>query len=251
MYIDTHLHLEKEDSFEEVLQKAKEKNVQTLIISGCSRKGIDDALYIATKCDNIFVTIGYHPDVASEVTSLDLVYLEEQLKHDKVVGLGEIGLDYHYGKENMDKQKELFKKQLELAHKYDLPVVVHTRDAIQDTYDILKEYDGRCVLHCFSESIEMARLFLKKGFYFGIGGVLTFKNSKLYQVVRELPLENIVLETDSPYLSPEPYRGLTNGPWNIPIIAQKIAEIKEMDANVIASMTTLNASRLFDLEKKL
>ena len=253
MYIDTHFHLGSDsyDDPEKVLEQAQENDVTTFIVSGCNRREMDEVLALAKGNEHLFVTIGYHPENASTVTEEDLSYLEKKLASSSVVGIGEIGLDYHYGKENIDQQKALFRAQLSFAEKYHLPVVIHTRDAIQDTYDILKDYNVTGVLHCFNESIEMANRFLKLGFYFGIGGVITFKNSKLYQTVEQLPLDRIVLETDSPYLAPEPYRGHKNGPWNIPIIAKKIADVKNIDVTEVAKITSHNAKQLFDLNKKL
>ena len=238
MYTDTHFHLGSDsyDDPEEVLKQAQENDVTTFIVSGCNRREMDEVLAFAEENGHLFVTIGYHPENASTVTEEDLSYLEEKLASSSVVGIGEIGLDYHYGKENIDQQQALFRAQL---------------DAIQDTYEILKDYNVKGVLHCFNESIEMANRFLKLGFYFGIGGVITFKNSKLYQTVEQLPLDRIVLETDSPYLAPEPYRGHKNGPWNIPIIAKKIADVKNIDVTEVAKITSHNAKQLFDLNKKL
>ena len=158
-------------------------------------------------------------------------------------------MDYHYGKENRDEQIILFKKQLDLASELNLPVVIHSRDATKDTVDILKKYSLNGVIHCFSGSLEIAKEYIKMGFLLGIGGVVTFKNSKLPLVVREIPLESIVLETDSPYLTPTPYRGSVNSSKYIPIIAEKIAEIKEISTSEVASVTTNNALKLFDLDK--
>lgn len=158
------------------------------------------------------MTIGYHPDEVDSLKDEDLEYLEKLLNNKKVIGIGEIGLDYYYNDSNTDLQKEWFRKQIELAIKHRLPIVVHTREATEDTYEILKEYDVRGVLHCYSGSLEMAKLYMEKGFFFGIGGVLTFKNSKLKDVVKEIPIQNLILETDSPYLAPEPKRGSVNEP---------------------------------------
>ncbi len=253
MFIDTHFHLGSDsyEDYQEVLNEARKNQVSPFIVSGCNRKEIEEVLKIASTEKDVYLTLGYHPDCADSVTDDDLMFLEEQIKNHLCVGVGEIGLDYHYGKENRDKQIDLFKKQLALAEKYKLPVVIHTRDAIQDTYDIIKEYKVIGVLHCFNESLEMAKAFLKLGFYFGIGGVVTFKNSKLHEMVRELPLEKILLETDSPYLAPEPYRGKKNGPWNIPVIAQRIADIKEITLEDVSKITLTNTHRLFDLTKKM
>ena len=166
----------------------------------------------------------------------------------KIVAIGEIGLDYYWDKDNKAKQREVFCKQLEIAEKLKVPVVIHSRDSINETYEILKKYKVSGVIHCFSGSLEMAKKFISLGFLLGIGGVVTFKNSKLFEVIEKLKLTNIVLETDSPYLTPEPNRGKTNESSNIPYIAQKIAEIKNISLEKVAKITTENAIRVFDLD---
>ena len=247
--IDTHFHLGSEDfdNPRDVLERARKNGVSPFIISGCTRKGIEDALLLIHEFDDVYASLGYHPEEADRVNHEDLLFLEKALEDKKVVAIGEIGLDYHYGKENKEKQIALFRAQLDIAVAKNMPVVIHTRDAIQDTYDILSSYPVKGVIHCFSESLEMAKRFFSLGYYIGIGGVLTFKNSKLYQVIEQVPLNCILLETDSPYLSPEPYRGMVNGPWNIPIIAKKIAEVQGIDVSIVENETTKNARELFDL----
>ena len=161
--------------------------------------------------------------------------------------------DYHYGKKEKEKQIEFFKKQLDLARKYQKPVVIHSRDSIEDTYDIMKEYkDLKMILHCYSGSVEMAKRFLELDVYFGIGGVLTFKNSRvLKDVVYFLPLDHILLETDSPYLAPEPYRGSKNEPKNVLLVANMLAELKGISVEEVINITTKNAFSRFDLNKSL
>ena len=169
-------------------------------------------------------------------------------KNKKIVGIGEIGLDYHYGKDNINLQKDLFEKQLSMAEELNLPVVIHSRDAVKDTIDILKKYKVKGIIHCFSGSLEVANIYISMGFKLGIGGVLTFKNSKLSNVIEKISLENIVLETDSPYLTPEPFRGKTNSSKYIPIIAQKIADIKDISLQSVSTTTLENTYNLFDLD---
>ena len=187
-----------------------------------------------------------------DISEDDYKVLEETIESNKkIVAIGEIGLDYHWNKENKDKQREVFRRQLSLAEKFNLPVVIHTRDAIEETYEILKEYKVRGVMHCFSGSYEMAKKFISLGFLLGIGGVVTFKNSKLYQVIEKVTLDNIVLETDSPYMAPEPVRGTTNESANIPYIAERIAKIKKISTEEVGKITTRNACMLFDLDSNL
>ena len=246
MYIDTHCHLSLEDydDIDLVIRENRENNVSKIIISGYSRDTIKEALDLIDKYPDVYATIGYHPSEADITTDEDISLLEEQIQNKKVVGIGEIGLDYHYGSDNKEKQIELFRKQMEIAEKYKLPVVIHSRDATEDTINILKEYN----MHCFSGSVETAKIYVSMGFLLGIGGVVTFKNSNLYKVVESVGLENIILETDSPYLTPEPFRGKKNSSKYIPYIAEKIANILNISVEEVAKTTTLNACSLFDLK---
>ena len=252
MFIDTHCHLSSEfySDIPEVILEDEKAGMSQIIASFCEIDTVNDVCTFVDNYNIVYATIGFHPDQASKYNDTDLLKLRELcLKYKKIVGIGEIGLDYHYGKENRDEQIILFKKQLDLASELNLPVVIHSRDATKDTVDILKEYSLNGVIHCFSGSLEIAKEYIKMGFLLGIGGVVTFKNSKLPLVVKEIPLESIVLETDSPYLTPTPYRGSVNSSKYIPIIAEKIAEIKEISTSEVASITTNNALKLFDLGK--
>ena len=250
MYIDTHCHLSLEDydDIDLVIKENRENGIDKIIISGYSRDTIKESLDLIDKYSDVYATIGYHPSEADITSDEDLSLLEEQIKHKKVVGIGEIGLDYHYGSDNKDKQIELFRKQMELASKYKLPVVIHSRDAVEDTINILKEYDVVGDMHCFSGSIETARIYIKMGYKLGIGGVVTFKNSNLYKVVESVGLENIILETDAPYLTPEPFRGKKNSSKYLPYIAEKIANILNISVEEVAKITSENAMSLFDLK---
>ena len=167
--------------------------------------------------------------------------------NNKIFAIGEIGLDYNYNNQNKEEKKNLFNKQLDLAEKYKLPIIVHTRDSIQDCFDILKKRKLKGIIHCFSGSYEMAKNFINLGYKLGIGGVLTFKNSKLFEVIEKIDLKNIVLETDSPYLSPEPYRGRKNNPSNVYYVAKKISEIKSVRIEEVIRITTDNCKEIFDI----
>ena len=248
--IDTHCHISLTDDIDSMVMDAEKNNVLKFIMSGCDAKSIRDGLEIIYRYPTIYMTAGFHPDEADNVTDKDLEDLERIIiTNKKIIGIGEIGLDYYHNDMNKEKQKEIFVKQIELAEKYDLPIVIHSRESIQDVYDILKEHHARGVIHCFSASLEMAKLFIDLGFYLGIGGVLTFKNSKLKEVVQEISLDNIVLETDSPYLAPEPYRGHTNYPQNIKVIAQALRKIKEVTLDEVAETTTNNVHKIYNLYK--
>lgn len=248
MMIDTHCHLSIKDydNLEEVINHM---NDNIIVISGADPNDLEEVISIASKYDNIYATIGIHPEFANTYTDEDINNIEKYINHPKVVGIGEIGLDYYWVKDNKEKQKELFIKQIELANKYNKTIVIHSRDSIEDTYNILKEYSKTKInLHCYSSSVEMAKEFLKLNVYFGIGGVLTFKNSKvLKEVVNFLPIEKILLETDSPYLTPEPYRGHKNEPYNIKYVAEEIAKIKGIEIEKVFEITTNNAKSQFDL----
>ena len=249
--VDTHCHLSLTDDIDSILMDAATNNVKKLIISGCDAKSIRDGLEIIYRYPEIYMTVGFHPDEVDDITDKDLNDLEVLIKtNKKIVGIGEIGLDYYHNDMNKERQREIFIKQLELAKKYDLPVVIHSRESIGEIYDILKEHKGvRGVIHCFSGSLEMAKSFIDLGFYLGIGGVITFKNSNLKDVIKELSLDNIVLETDSPYLAPEPYRGKTNFPQNIKIIAQYIRKLKDISLEEVTEKTTSNVNKIYNLFK--
>lgn len=250
MYIDTHCHLSIEDynDIDLVIKENKEAGISKMIISGCTKDSNQESLALAGKYEDVYVTIGYHPSEVDYVTDDLLDELKIQLQHNKVVGLGEIGLDYYYGKDNKKEQLELFEKQLKIAEEMGLVVVIHSRDATEDTINCLKKYKLTGVIHCFSGSVETARIYVEMGYKLGIGGVVTFKNSKLYEVVETVGLENIVLETDSPYLAPVPFRGQKNSSKYIPIIAERIAEICDVSVDEVANITTSNACNLFDLD---
>lgn len=250
MFIDTHCHIDSSVSGDVYIKNAYSANVKGLIFSFCNQDCYQAGIEFLDKYPDVFVSLGFHPEDADNITDKDLQCLDEVLvSSSRIVAIGEIGLDYYWRKDNKEKQRDLFQKQLDLAVKHQMPVVIHCRDAIQELYDILSQYKGKVkgVIHCFSGSYEMARAFIELGFVLGIGGVLTFKNSKLYQVVEKLPLSSIVLETDSPYLTPEPHRGEMNESKYIPLIAEKIAQIKGISLSEVEKITTDNAKRVFDL----
>ena len=250
MFIDTHCHIDSSVSGDVYIKNAYSANVKGLIFSFCNQDCYQAGIEFLDKYPDVFVSLGFHPEDADNITDKDLQCLDEVLvSSSRIVAIGEIGLDYYWRKDNKEKQRDLFQKQLDLAVKHQMPVVIHCRDAIQELYDILSQYKGKVkgVIHCFSGSYEMARAFIELGFVLGIGGVLTFKNSKLFQVVEKIPLSSIVLETDSPYLTPEPHRGEMNESKYIPLIAEKIAQIKGISLSEVEKITTDNAKRVFDL----
>ena len=248
MLVDTHCHIFREyyDDIDEVVMRARDAGVTMLIVNGIDRRTNEEVLELVKKYDIVYGALGFQPEVAESVIDDDFRFIEEHINDDKIVAVGEIGLDYHYDVDK-EKQKNVFKRQLEIAKKYNKPVIVHSRECIQDTYDILKVSSVKGIMHCYSGSVEMAREFCKIGFYLGIGGIVTFKNAvKLVDVIKDVGLEYIVLETDSPYLSPEPYRGKRNEPINVGVILQKICALKGLDYKDASEITTGNVLRLFD-----
>ena len=247
MLIDTHCHLSYEDydNLDEII-----KNMNGIMIaSGCDDKTNREVLELVEKYDNVYGTLGIHPEEIDGITPNSYKFIEENINNSKIVGIGEIGLDYYWVKDNKDKQKEVFEYQLKLAEKYNKSAVVHSRESIQDTYDILKKYKLKGTIHCFNSSLEMAKEFIKLGYKIGVGGVVTFKNSKkLQEIVKELDLKDILIETDSPYLTPEPYRGKRNQPSNVYYVALKIAELKNISVDSIIKQTGDNAKSQFDLK---
>lgn len=252
MFIDVHAHLcdDKFSNVKEIVENAEKENVKKIISASYNFSSIEKNLEIAENFKNVFVTIGIHPENVDEIQDDYLKKLKDMVKNKKVVAIGEIGLDYHWRDDNKDLQKRIFIEQIGLANKLDLPIVVHCRDAIGDTLQILKEYTPKCesLMHCYSGSIESAKEFMKLGFSFSFGGVVTFKNAKnVQEVVRNIPIERIMLETDCPYMSPEPFRGKINEPKNISIIAEKIAELKNLKISEIEEKTTKNSEKMFKI----
>lgn len=248
MLVDTHCHIFKEyyQDIAEVIARAYDNGLGMIVVNGYDKKSNEEVLELVKKYDIVYGALGIQPEYAMNASEEDFKFIEEHINDDKILAIGEIGLDYHYDIDK-DRQKEVFKRQLDIARKYNKPVIVHSRECIQDTYDILKVSNVVGIMHCYSGSVEMAREFIKIGFYLGIGGVSTFKNaSRLVDVIKEIPMEYIVLETDSPYLSPEPYRGKRNEPINVGVILQKICDITGFDYNQASDVTTKNVLRLFD-----
>lgn len=249
MFIDTHCHITTEyyDDISLLIDKIRDSGIKKIIVNGTDMKSNLEVLDLVKKYDIVYGAIGFHPTELEKFTYDDLLWLEEHINDDKIVALGEIGLDYHYENTDKNKQNIVFKKQLDIAKKYSKPIIIHSRDSIQDTLDILRKYSLNGSLHCFSGSLEMAFEFIKLGYLIGVGGVVTFKNAKnIVNVIKNIDLEYILLETDSPYLTPEPYRKYKNDSSYIPLIAKKIAEIKDVDISIIEKTTNANAEGLFD-----
>ena len=256
MIFETHAHYDDEKydmDREELLKNLHEENVEYIVNVSSSMKSVERTIELMKRYDFIYGAIGIHPNDCEELSEEKMSYLEKSCKSEKVVAIGEIGLDYYWKEPESEVQKKWFIRQLKLAEKMNLPVIIHSRDAAKDTIDILKsEKAGKTggVVHCFSYGKEIAKECLNMGLYIGIGGVVTFQNAaKLKEVVKYLPLESIVLETDSPYLAPVPYRGKRNSSAYISYIAEEIGKIKEISTQEVLQRTNENAKKLYQIKK--
>ena len=250
MLIDSHCHIlsSEYEKPEDVIEDSKTSGVDKMIINGYDLESSAEAVLLSNEYNYVYASIGIGPENIDDVSDKDFIKLEELINKGKVVAIGEIGLDYYWTKDNKEKQIYVFENMLALAKKYNLPVIVHCRQAIKDTYELLKKYKINGILHCFSGSAESAKEFIKLGFLIGIGGVVTFKNAKeIKEIVKEIDLSNISLETDSPYLSPEPLRGKVNVPKNVIYVARKIAELKNVSLEEVLEVTSSNVTNKFDL----
>lgn len=257
MIFDTHAHYD-DSAFdtdrEELLSSLHEAGVGTVVNVGASLSGTRRTVELTEKYPFIYGAAGVHPDEVGELNENSFQWLKEQCLRERIVAVGEIGLDYYWDKENHALQKEWFVRQLRLAQELNMPVIIHSREAAADTMDILKkEYKPEIpvVIHCYSYSPEMAREYVKMGYYLGIGGVLTFKNAKkLKDVVSGTPLEKILLETDAPYLAPVPFRGKRNDSRKLTYVAEAISEIKGITPEAVIRITEENALRFYRIRQE-
>ncbi|MDR2835341.1 MAG: TatD family hydrolase [Bacteroidales bacterium] len=253
MLIDTHCHLYLDEfkvDFEKVCQDALENGIEKIVLPNIDSESIESMFFVLKqKTSFLYPTLGLHP------TSVNENYQEEIKKifnynFENIVAIGEIGIDLYWDKTFLKEQKMAFDYQINLAIEKNLPVIIHSRNSMNEIFDILKIYKNKNlkgIFHCFPGSYEQAKLVVDMGFYLGIGGVLTFKNASLAKVVEKMPLENLVLETDAPYLTPVPFRGKRNEPAYIKIIAEKIAEIKNINFSEVEEKTSENANEIFKL----
>lgn len=245
MFIDTHCHLtdEYDGGVDAIVSRANANNVGVMICATADPKDIVPALNIAQTHDNIFVTTGIHPDYINE--NPDEYLTDELLNNPLVIGVGEIGLDYHYNPQTRKEQIELFEKQLEIAHAHNMPVAIHTREAEIDTANILTD-KNKGVMHCFTSSWDLAKVMLDRGFYFSASGILTFKNSEsIRETFSKIPIDRIVIETDAPYCAPIPYRGKTCEPSMVVETAKVLAHIKNLQIEDLETILFENTQRLY------
>jgi TatD DNase family protein len=255
MIFETHAHYDDEafnDDRDELLLSMKQNGIGYIVNVGASLESTRQSIELARKYPFVYAAAGVHPNETGELNEENFKWLEAQCMDEKVVAVGEIGLDYYWDEPDHDTQKKWFIRQLELAGRIKKPVIIHSREAAKETYDIIagqKTTDIGGIIHCYSYSPEMALDYVGMGFYIGIGGVVTFKNGrKMKEVVEALPMDKIVMETDSPYLSPEPNRGKRNSSLNLVYVAQKIAEIKNLTYEEVVEITTINALKAYRLE---
>lgn len=253
MIFDTHAHYDDkqfDEDRDDVLASMNELGVGTIVNVCASCQSLERVPKLVSKYPFMYQAIGIHPDEVGDLNEEYFEKMRELLKDEKSVAVGEIGLDYYWDNESHDVQKKWFVRQLELARELDLPVLIHSRDAAADTMEIMKEHAVglRGVIHCYSYSKEMALEYVKMGFFIGVGGVVTFKNGKkLKETVEAIPLESIVLETDCPYMAPEPFRGKRNQSSYIRYVAEEIARIKGVSVENVVEQTEKNAKKLYDL----
>ncbi len=250
MLIDSHCHLlsSEYDDVKKTINDAFKSGVDKIIVNGYDLKSSIEAVELSKEYENLYVAIGIGPENIDSITDEDIKSIKALVNNKKVVAIGEIGLDYYWTKENKERQIYVFEEMLKIAKESNLPVIVHNRDATKDIYELLKEYNVKGIIHCFSGSVETAKEFIKLGFLIGIGGVVTFKNAKhLKEVVQNIPMSCISLETDSPYLTPEPFRGKKNNPAYLTYIVKKIAELKGINEEEVRKVTSCNVISKFDL----
>jgi len=255
MIFDTHVHLNS-DRYEDVdklIKEAVENGVKKMVVVGYDIESSVKAVEIASKFDFVYAAVGIHPSEIKNVKFSDFEAIERCLENKKVVAVGEIGFDYHWDKNNKDDQRKFFIEQIKLADKYKKPIIIHSREAAEDTYEVLKQYKSyykKGIMHCYSYSLDMAKKFIDLGFKIAFGGALTFLNSKENKrVVENLRMEDLLVETDAPYLTPHPFRGQINEPKFITLVVNEIAKIKNVDEEYVARVTYENACDLLGVEK--
>lgn len=251
-FFDSHSHYNDEKfdiDREELIKKVYDEGITRTVCVGYNLEKSKYALEIANAYDFIFASCGISPNDIEDFTDKNLAEIEQIGKCDKIVAIGEIGLDYYWNKDNKEKQKELFIKQIDIANKLEKPIIIHTRDAYIDTIEILKDHpvNKKGIFHCCPLNQELIKDALNLGFYISFSGNITFKNAKSKEAVSLVPMDRMLIETDSPYLTPEPFRGKRNDPSMVKFVAEKISEIKEIDIKVVTSKTYENANRIFNI----
>lgn len=254
MLIDTHTHINAEqfnEDIEETIDRAREAGVSPMLVVGFDTPTIDRAIELAETYEDIYAIVGWHPVDAIDCTDAHLERIEQLMSHPKVMALGEVGLDYHWDKSPIDVQQQVFRQQIKIAKRTNMPIVIHNRDATADVLDILEEEHAEevgGVFHSYSMSVELLERCLNLNFYISLGGPVTFKNAKVPKAVaKEVPLDRLLIETDCPYLTPTPFRGKRNEPAYVKYVAEEIASLRDISYEELADATTANAKKLFRL----
>lgn len=250
--IDTHSHIDMRDfELDEIIANAQNAGVEKIIVPSVNRDSFEKVIEISGKYDGAYCALGIHPTEAQNAKDEDFDKIFEFINDNKFIAIGECGLDYYWDKTFVDKQKEVFIKQIEIAKTLQKALIVHDREAHKDSFEILTTHikdEVPVIMHCFSGSYEFATECIKKGFYIALGGVVTFKNAKkVHEIAKNIPLEHLLLETDAPYLTPEPYRGKLNEPAYVKFVAEKIAQLREIPFEEVAQATTANARKAFGI----
>ncbi|WP_404456968.1 TatD family hydrolase [Oceanobacillus kapialis] len=255
MLFDTHVHLNARQFMEDreaTIQRAFDAGVKYMVVVGFDSETTPLAIEIAEQYETIYAAVGWHPVDAIDMTEDHLKWIEELAEHPKVVAIGEMGLDYHWDKSPKDIQKQVFRKQIQLAKKVNMPIIIHNREATADIIEILQEEDAQAVggiMHCYNDSVDYVQTCLDMNFYISLGGPVTFKNAPLpKEVAVQVPADRLLVETDAPFLAPHPNRGKRNEPAYVKLVAEKIADLRGVSLEEISKLTTQNAFSLFKLE---
>ena len=248
---DSHTHILPTDvpNYQEILENLKQNNIKRIIINGYNDKTNKEVLELVSKYENVYGALGFHPDNINELTEDSLELIKKNLNNPKIIAIGEIGLDYYHNKENKEDQIKLLEKFLELSTKTNKPVIIHNREATGDLINTLKKYKTKGIIHCFNGSKETANIFIKLGYKLGIGGVITFKNCKLKEEIKDLSPNSFFLETDAPYLTPEPYRGKPNEPKYMIYTLRALSSTLNINEEELSNTLENNFHELFDIKE--
>lgn len=248
---DSHTHILPTDvpNYQEILENLKQNNIKRIIINGYNDKTNKEVLELVSKYENVYGALGFHPDNINELTEDSLEFIKKNLNNPKIIAIGEIGIDYYHNKENKEDQIKLLEKFLELSTKTNKPVIIHNREATGDLINTLKKYKTKGIIHCFNGSKETANIFLKLGYKLGIGGVITFKNCKLKEEIKDLSPDSFFLETDAPYLTPEPYRGKPNEPKYMIYTLRALSSTLNINEEELSNTLENNFHELFDIKE--
>lgn len=247
-WTDTHCHVlpEEYQNYNEILKALEKNNLKRIIVNGYDLESNKNVLKLVDQYPNVYGALGLHPDNIDDNYEKTIEFIKKNINHPKIIAVGEIGLDYYHNKENKEQQIMLLKQMLQIAQDNQKPVIIHNREATKDLIDTLKDFSTKGIIHCFSGSKETANILLSMGYKLGIGGTLTFKNSKLKEEIKDLPISSFLLETDAPYLTPEPYRGQENEPKYIKYTAIKLAEVLNLSLEELEAELEKNYTSLFD-----